>query len=262
MSNPHALNVSAVREKQLPEFDDELAKTSNFGETLDEMRTEIRERLTEREQRRADEEYERKVIDAVVDQATIEIPVKLIERAMDNLVSRTEERIRQQGIPFDLFLQVQKKSPAELREEQRPNAERSLKTEFVLNEIAQREGIEVTPDELGEMVEGMAQIIGSGDRRKIDQARRELSNPRTRSGLAHDIMENKVRARLTAMARGDTATPPTDATGATPPTEATEATPPPAESATPTEATTLPTNATETATAEASPVTSVETPTA
>ncbi len=200
------VTVHAVREKHLPKLDDELAKTVGMGETLEELRGEIRRRLEENEQRRADEEYERRVIEAVVDQSTVPLPPKLVERALDDLMSRLQERVRSGQIPLDQYLDLMKKSPEELREEQRPLAERELRTEFVLHEIAHREGIEVEPEELQRTIDGMAAFLGRGDARQTEQRRRELSGAGPRSRLAHDIMESKVRARLVAIARGKGAT--------------------------------------------------------
>lgn len=215
------VKLHAVRSKHLPELDDELAKTVG-ADSLEAWREVTRESLREQAQRRADEAYERKVLEAVVESTPIELPPKVVEKAVDEMVERIQERVRTGQVTLDQYMEYQRKSPDELREESRPVAERDLKTELILHEIAEREGITVAEEEIANMVAGLAAVLARGDERELERRRRDLSNPRTRSRLAHDILENKVRQRLIAIARGETEAMPGDDTTAQTTDEAAE----------------------------------------
>ncbi|HEX6754097.1 MAG TPA: trigger factor [Solirubrobacterales bacterium] len=148
-----AVEVKEVREKVLPELDDEFAAEASEFETLDELRADIGKRVAEAVDERAEQDFRVAAVDAAVDAATVELPDELVAARAGERLERFERQIAGQGMSPDAFLQMQGKTREELLEESRPDAERDLKREAVLAAIAEAEEIEVSE---GEMIEALA----------------------------------------------------------------------------------------------------------
>ncbi|HEY5708624.1 MAG TPA: trigger factor [Solirubrobacterales bacterium] len=148
-----AVEVKEVREKILPELDDEFAAEASEFDTLDELRADIGKRVAEAVDERAEQDFRVAAIDAAVDAATVELPDDLVAARAGERLERFERQIAGQGMSPDAFLQMQGKTREELLEESRPDAERDLKREAVLASIAEAEGVEVSEEE---MVEALA----------------------------------------------------------------------------------------------------------
>lgn len=148
-----AVEVKEVREKILPELDDEFAAEASEFETLDELRADIAKRVAEAVDERAEQDFRVAAIDAAVDAATVELPDDLVAARAGERLERFERQIAGQGMSPDAFLQMQGKTREELLEESRPDAARDLKREAVLAAIAEAEEIEVSEEE---MIEALA----------------------------------------------------------------------------------------------------------
>ncbi len=145
-----AVEVKEVREKVLPELDDEFAAEASEFDTLDELRADIAERVAEAVGERAEQDFRVAAVDAAVDAATVELPDDLVAARAAERLERFERQIAGQGMSPDAFLQMQGKTREELLEESRPDAERDLKREAVLAAIAEAEAIEVSEEEMAE----------------------------------------------------------------------------------------------------------------
>jgi trigger factor len=148
-----AVEVKEVREKVLPELDDEFAAEASEFDTLDELRADITKRVAEAVDERAEQDFRVAAVDAAVDAATVELPDDLVAARAAERLERFERQIAGQGMSPDAFLQMQGKTREELLEESRPDAERDLKREAVLAAIAEAEEIDVSEEE---MVEALA----------------------------------------------------------------------------------------------------------
>jgi trigger factor len=144
------VKVKEVREKILPELDDDFAADASEFDTLEELRADIREKVGEALNSRAEEDFRIAAIDAAVDAATVDVPADLITARATERWERMERQLAQRGMDPDAFLQMQGKTREELIEESKPDAERELKREAVVTAIADVEAIEVSDEELTE----------------------------------------------------------------------------------------------------------------
>jgi len=151
------VKVKEVREKILPELDDEFASDASEFETLEELRADIREKVGEALGSRAEEDFRVAAIDVAVDAATVEVPADLVVARATERWERMERQLAQQGMDPNAFLQMQGKTREELIEESKPDAARELKREAVVTAIAEAEGIEVSDEELVEALEHSAE---------------------------------------------------------------------------------------------------------
>jgi trigger factor len=147
------VGVKEVREKVLPELDDDFASEASEFDTLDELRADIGKRVGEAVDERAEQDFRTAAVEAAVDEATIDLPDDLVAARAAERLERLERRIAGQGMDPETFLQMQGKTREELLEESKPDAERELKGEAVLAAIAEAEQIEVSDEE---MVEALA----------------------------------------------------------------------------------------------------------
>ena len=138
-----------VKERVLPPVDDEFAATLGMEyENVDALRTAIRENLESRETHERRLEHEEKVIQSVVDQATVDLPPQLTEEEAERLLQQMSQNLERQGIPLQSYLRFTQKSEEQFREELMTQAERNVRRNEVLNAVAQAEGIEITDDEI------------------------------------------------------------------------------------------------------------------
>jgi len=152
-----AVKVKEVREKVLPELDDEFAADASEFETLEELRADIREKVGAAMDSRAEEDFRVAAVDAAVEASTVEVPADLVTARATERLERLERQLAGRGMDPRAFLQMQGKTREELIEESKPDAERELKREAVVTAIAEAERIEVGEEELLEALEHSAE---------------------------------------------------------------------------------------------------------
>jgi len=162
-----AVTVKEVREKELPELDDEFASEASEFDTLEELREEIRSRIAAAVERRADDDFRAAAVDAAAENARIDLPKELVHARAHDMWERLERSLSARGIDPQAYVQMQGKSREELVTDMEGEAERALKREATLAAVADAEGIEVTDEELlgalgpGEGDEAPEKLLGS-----------------------------------------------------------------------------------------------------
>jgi trigger factor len=151
-----AVEVKEVKEKRLPELDDDFAVEAGGFDTLDELRAEIESRIAQAEENAIEAEFREAAVDAVVEQATIEVPHELVHSKAHEMWHRTSRRLAAQGINPEQYLAMTGKTEEELVVESEADAETALKREAVLSAIVEAEGIEVSDEELDEALRASA----------------------------------------------------------------------------------------------------------
>ena len=132
-----------LREKRLPDLDDDLARSLGDYADVAALRAEIGRRLERNERDRARHRFADRIIDFAVANATVELPDLLIERELEVMVDELKVRLAEQQIGFDEYLRATERDEAALLTSFRPDAEKRVKTLLVLGEIAEREQIDV-----------------------------------------------------------------------------------------------------------------------
>ena len=143
-----AVEVKEVKEKRLPELDDAFAEEAGGYDSLDELRAEIESRIGQAEERAIEAEFREAAVDAVVDQAKIEVPHELVHSKAHEMWHRTARRLEAQGVNPEQYLSMTGKTEEELIVESESDAETALKREAVLAAIVAAEGIEVSDEEI------------------------------------------------------------------------------------------------------------------
>jgi trigger factor len=182
-----AVTVKEVKAKQLPEVDDELAVEAGF-DTMDELKADVRERLTEAEQARIDAEFREAVLDSAVAEAKLDVPDALVEARSHEMWHQMTHSLSHQGISEEAYLRISGKTHDQMVEEGKPDAERALKREAVLAAIVEAEEIEPSEEEVLEAIE---RSTPPGADTKPKRLLERLRSENRLDGLKSDLAQRK-----------------------------------------------------------------------
>jgi trigger factor len=151
------VEVKEVREKALPELDDDFAAEASEFDTVEELRADIARRLAEVVEERIEQDFRVAAADAAAERAIVELPEELAAARAEERWDRIERQLAARGMSPDSYLQMQGRTREEAIEESKADAEAELKREAVLAAIAEAEGIEVSEEEMLEALEQTAE---------------------------------------------------------------------------------------------------------
>ena len=137
-----------MRERILPDLDDEFAKSVSDGQTIEELRAEIRDALQHRAEDEARHRFADRIIDFAVSNATVELPEVMIANEIEIMRDELGNRLAAQRIGMQQYLEMARQTPEELAAELREPASRRVKSLLVLSAIAEKEGIDAGDEEI------------------------------------------------------------------------------------------------------------------
>lgn len=148
--------IKGIKEVELPELDDDFAAEVSDFETLDEYKEDIKQLTLAKKQKEANSEKENKVIDKIIENATMDVADAMIKDTQERIMEDFAQNIRRQGIQFEQYLQICNMTEDAFLERIKPDAEKRIKSRLVLEAIADAEKIEVTEEEVDEELQNMA----------------------------------------------------------------------------------------------------------
>jgi trigger factor len=163
--------VKEVKHKDLPELNDEFAEDAAGYDTLQELRDSIAKELLEHDVGRVEAEFRAGALDAVVEEATVDVPEPLVTARAKELLDRMLHQLGHQGISKEAYLQITGKTEDELLEESRPDAELALRREAVLAAVIDAEKIEPTEEQLLDALEDAATREQTSRKKLLDRLR-------------------------------------------------------------------------------------------
>jgi len=195
-----AVDVKEVKEKRLPDLDDDLAVEAGGYDSLDDLRAELEKRLAEAERQAIEGEFREAAVDMAVAAARVEIPHELVHAKAHEMWHRTTRRLSAQGVDPRRYLELSGKTEEELVTEAEPDAELALKREAVLTAIVAAEGIEVGDEEVTEALREAA-----GPEASDKQLKRALKRARVQG--ADEALREDIAMRKAVDLLVETATP-------------------------------------------------------
>ena len=161
------VTVNEIKAKEVPELDDEFAKEVSEFDTLDELKADIKNKIVESNNLRAEREFEDKVVDAACENAKIDIPAVMIKKETDIMLQDLEQKLKVQELDLNSYYKYTNTTEEKVREYMRENAEKRVKTKLVVDEIAKAEKFEATEEELLEKATEYAKQYGDKDIEKM-----------------------------------------------------------------------------------------------
>ncbi|HOL17210.1 MAG TPA: trigger factor [Bacillota bacterium] len=150
------VTVKEIKEKKLPDLDDEFAKEVSDKETLEEFKAQIRERLENNAREQSRIKLEETLIEKLTEASKVEPPPVLIERQIDRMLGELEQYLRFQGLTLEKFCEMSGKSIEELRQNKQEEAAQRVKANLVLDALIKKEGITVEDSEVDEKIAAIA----------------------------------------------------------------------------------------------------------
>ena len=195
------VEVIAIKEKQLPELDDEFAKGVREGfESMEALSEHIRQRLTEDAEATALRELERNSLEEIKKIATIQASELIYQREMESIREDHERSLRNQRLDMDTYLRFIGQTEEEWEEQLRPQAEDRLATLLVLRKLAEQEEVEVEPSEVDEEID---RLMENAAEETAEGLRRMLSSEDSRESIRSSLLNRKVMARLVEIVKED-----------------------------------------------------------
>ena len=184
-----------LRERLLPELDDEFAKSVSDGQTMEELRAEIRDALQRRGEEEARHRFADRIVDFAVANATVELPEVMIANEIDIMRDELGNRLAAQRIGMEQYLELARQTPEELAAELREPASRRVKSLLVLSAIAEQEGIDASDEEIDAEIRD--QLARYGDEPRLAES---LGSRRGRSYLRMTLRNRTLVDSLIARA--------------------------------------------------------------
>ncbi|MBD5543981.1 MAG: trigger factor [Lachnospiraceae bacterium] len=150
------VTVKEIKEKELPELDDEFATEVSEFDTLAEYKEDVQKKLTEKKEEEAKNAKESKVIEAIVEDSKMEIPDAMVSTTQRQMVDEFAQRIQMQGLSLEQYFQFTGLTPEKMLEQVKPQAEARIKSRLVLEAVVKAENIEATEEDFEKEIERMA----------------------------------------------------------------------------------------------------------
>ena len=157
----YKIKVDEIKGRILPELNDEFAKLVGEFETVEVLKTTIKENIQQRYDEETQAEFENLIIKEIAKNTEIKYPPQMLEHEIEHHLNDLENRLKNQGMNMDLYLKSREQDLDALKEEISPSAEESMKRGLILMEIASKENIEVTQEDVESTIQAQIQQINS-----------------------------------------------------------------------------------------------------
>lgn len=178
--------IKEIKEKELPELDDEFASEVSDFSTLAEYKADVKGKLEEKKAKEAKDAKEAAVIEAIVKDSDMQIPDAMLETQQKQMIDEFAQRIQMQGLSIDQYFQFTGSSYDKMLEQVKPQAEKRIKSRLVLEAIVAAEKIEVTDEDYEEELKNMAEAY----QMEVDKVK-ELLPEKSAGQIKKDIAVRK-----------------------------------------------------------------------
>ena len=188
-----AVTLNKIQGKELPELNDEFIKEATGSESVEEYKNKTKERLQANATRRANDDTENSILDAIAANTEVEIPQAMIEREIDSLVQKFEYQLMYQGLKLADYLDFLKVTEADFRKNYQAQAEKNVKNQLIISHIIDVEKIEASEEEVDAKVAEQAKSVD-----KTTEEYKKNMDPRQFDYIRSDIIITKLFETLKA----------------------------------------------------------------
>ena len=192
------VKINSIKEKQLPELDDEFAKDVSEFDTLEEYRADIKKNLTEAAERNALVQKQNNAIDALIESSNVEAPESMINEEVDKAFRDFAGRIRQYNMDLDNYFKMLNTTEEAVREQLRPEATKRANAELVIDAFAKLENIEVSEEEIDKEIDEFGKNMKVKD---FEGFKKELKSGEGLEGITASLIRRKAVDRLVSLVK-------------------------------------------------------------
>ncbi len=178
--------VKGIKTRELPELNDEFASDVSDFETVAEYKEDVKKKIAERKEAQAKAEREDSAVKAVIEDAEMELPEKMVETQQRQIVNEFAQRLQYQGMNMQQYMQYTGNTVEQLMEQVKPQAIERIQSRLVLEAVAAAEKFEIAEDEIKEELEKMAKQYNM----EVEKVQ-ELMGDREIKSLKDDLLVQK-----------------------------------------------------------------------
>lgn len=201
----YTVTLNSVQERQLPELDDEFAKAAGDAASLDDLRQQVRDDVHQGKTSELRTTVVNKIISAMGEGAEIDPPSVMVDEEVEHQINHLKQNLAQSGTPYEAYLRAQDKTEDDLRDDLRPDAERRLRNSLLMQEIAKRDKVEVTDEDIDAEIDRMlgpapdAESDDEGDEQQ-NRMREIYRSAYFRNMMKTDLLDRKLTDHLIEIA--------------------------------------------------------------
>ena len=184
------VKVNSIKRKEEAELNEDLAKELGY-DSVEDLKAKTKENLKKREETRIENEYRGKVVDAVVDTVNFEIPEAVVEREIQFQINRFAQQLQMQGMSLNQYFEMTGQDIEKMRESIKESAEKSVKRDLVLTEIAKAENVQATEEEVNAELDRTALMYGMDREGLIAEVRKSGNYARFIDEIKYQIINRK-----------------------------------------------------------------------
>lgn len=184
------VKVNSIKRKEEAELNEDLAKELGY-DSVEDLKAKTKENLIKREETRIENEYRGKVVDAVVDTVNFEIPEAVVEREIQFQINRFAQQLQMQGMSLNQYFEMTGQDIEKMRESIKESAEKSVKRDLVLTEIAKVENVQATEEEVNAELDRTALMYGMDREGLIAEVRKSGNYARFIDEIKYQIINRK-----------------------------------------------------------------------
>ena len=184
------IKLNSIKRKEEAELNEDLAKELGY-DSVEDLKAKTKENLIKREETRIENEYKGKVVDAVVEGVNFEIPEAIVEREIQFQINRFAQQLQMQGMSLNQYFEMTGQNIEKMRESIKESAEKSVKRDLVLNEIAKVEKVEATEEEVNAELDRTALMYGMDREGLIAEVKKSGNYARFIDDIKYQIVNRK-----------------------------------------------------------------------
>ena len=152
------VSVKEIKEKQLPDIDDDFAQDVSDFDTLDEYKADLKKKIAERKEAEAKRQKETKAIEKIVADSKMDIPQAMIDTQVTRMAEDFAQRLQQQGLSLETYFKYTGLTAEKILDDMKPEAVKRIQNSLVLEAVAKAENIQVSDDEFNAELSKMAEM--------------------------------------------------------------------------------------------------------
>ena len=152
------VSVKEIKEKQLPDIDDDFAQDVSDFDTLDEYKADLKKKIAERKEAEAKKQKETEAIEKIVADSKMDIPQAMIDTQVTRMAEDFAQRLQQQGLSLEMYFKYTGLTAEKILDDMKPEAVKRIQNSLVIEAVAKAENIQVSDDEFNAELSKMAEM--------------------------------------------------------------------------------------------------------
>lgn len=181
------VEIKNIRERIMPELDEEFVSNSTEFETVDEYKASVKEKLLKQAQEHADIELDNDMLDKVIDDTNVTVPEAMVENETNRQLQGMEAQMKYQGIDLEMYAKYIGKTVEELKADVKLQATRNVKARLVLEKLIKTENLDITEKDIDNKLSEMAKNVG----KSLEEYKKQVNDSMINQ-IANDLLMKKI----------------------------------------------------------------------